>query len=212
MLGITGRRASLVHDQYRRVRAPVAERRCALGGRALKGISGQCGVRSGAAGIEEDASRAASVDAGLAAAPGLAIVDGSPAHRDRDEDRPECDAPEGVARCRAAWARLIGRQTRVVHGDLNPGEQHALPRSAQEGGVILVHSTIEAPTCTGPVASTPSLTGRPELGQPRWCRHVNHHAELPMSVRRRTRHLRSSRQSAAGESGWARSGSLPPLA
>ena len=27
---------------------------------------------------------------------------------------------EGVARCRAAWARLIGRQTCVVHGDLNP--------------------------------------------------------------------------------------------
>jgi Ser/Thr protein kinase RdoA (MazF antagonist) len=29
--------------------------------------------------------------------------------------------PEGVARCRAAWARLIGRQTCVVHGDHNPG-------------------------------------------------------------------------------------------
>lgn len=29
--------------------------------------------------------------------------------------------PEGVARCRAAWARLIGRRTCVVHGDLNPG-------------------------------------------------------------------------------------------
>src|SRR5215510_11920299 len=30
--------------------------------------------------------------------------------------------PEGVARCRAAWARLIGRQTCVVHGDPNnPG-------------------------------------------------------------------------------------------
>ena len=28
--------------------------------------------------------------------------------------------PEGVARCRAAWARLTGRQTCVVHGDLNP--------------------------------------------------------------------------------------------
>jgi Ser/Thr protein kinase RdoA (MazF antagonist) len=28
--------------------------------------------------------------------------------------------PEGVARCRAAWARLAGRQTCVVHGDLNP--------------------------------------------------------------------------------------------
>ncbi len=29
--------------------------------------------------------------------------------------------PEGVARCRAAWARLVGRQTCVLHGDLNPG-------------------------------------------------------------------------------------------
>ena len=28
---------------------------------------------------------------------------------------------EGVARCRAAWARLIGRPTCVVHGDPNPG-------------------------------------------------------------------------------------------
>jgi Ser/Thr protein kinase RdoA (MazF antagonist) len=28
--------------------------------------------------------------------------------------------PEGVARCRAAWARLVGRQTCVVHGDPNP--------------------------------------------------------------------------------------------
>jgi Ser/Thr protein kinase RdoA (MazF antagonist) len=29
--------------------------------------------------------------------------------------------PEGVVRCRAAWARLVGRQTCVVHGDHNPG-------------------------------------------------------------------------------------------
>lgn len=29
--------------------------------------------------------------------------------------------PEGVARCRAAWRRLVGRQTCVVHGDPNPG-------------------------------------------------------------------------------------------
>ncbi|MEV0900768.1 phosphotransferase [Actinoplanes sp. NPDC049802] len=29
--------------------------------------------------------------------------------------------PEGVARCRAAWARLAGRPACVVHGDLNPG-------------------------------------------------------------------------------------------
>lgn len=29
--------------------------------------------------------------------------------------------PEAVARCRAAWARLAGRPTCVVHGDPNPG-------------------------------------------------------------------------------------------
>lgn len=29
--------------------------------------------------------------------------------------------PEGVARCRAAWARLAGRRTCVVHGDPNGG-------------------------------------------------------------------------------------------
>jgi Ser/Thr protein kinase RdoA (MazF antagonist) len=29
--------------------------------------------------------------------------------------------PEGVVRCRAAWARLAGRRTCVVHGDPNPG-------------------------------------------------------------------------------------------
>jgi aminoglycoside phosphotransferase (APT) family kinase protein len=28
--------------------------------------------------------------------------------------------PEGVARCRAAWARPIGRETCAVHGDPNP--------------------------------------------------------------------------------------------
>ena len=28
---------------------------------------------------------------------------------------------DGVARCRAAWARLAGRETSVVHGDPNPG-------------------------------------------------------------------------------------------
>src|SRR5919202_6891113 len=28
--------------------------------------------------------------------------------------------PEGVARCRAAWARLVGRPTSVIHNDPNP--------------------------------------------------------------------------------------------
>ena len=38
---------------------------------------------------------AASVDAGLAAAPGLAVVDRPPARRDRDEGRPRRDAARG---------------------------------------------------------------------------------------------------------------------
>lgn len=28
--------------------------------------------------------------------------------------------PEGVVRCRAAWARMVGRPTCVIHGDANP--------------------------------------------------------------------------------------------
>ncbi len=42
--------------------------------------------------VADTLRRAASVDAGLAAAPGLAIVDRPPARRDRDEDRPRRDA------------------------------------------------------------------------------------------------------------------------
>ena len=34
---------------------------------------------------------------------------------------------EGVARCRAAWARLVGRETCVVHGDPNPGNIRITP-------------------------------------------------------------------------------------
>lgn len=35
--------------------------------------------------------------------------------------------PEGVARCRAAWSRLAGRRTCVVHGDPNPGNVRVTP-------------------------------------------------------------------------------------
>jgi Ser/Thr protein kinase RdoA (MazF antagonist) len=35
--------------------------------------------------------------------------------------------PEGVVRCRAAWARLIGRDRCVVHGDPNPGNVRMTP-------------------------------------------------------------------------------------
>lgn len=36
--------------------------------------------------------------------------------------------PEGVARCRAAWARLVGRPASVVHGDPNPRNVRITPQ------------------------------------------------------------------------------------
>ncbi len=41
--------------------------------------------------------------------------------------------PEGVARCRAAWARLAGRRTSVVHGDPNAGN---IRMTARQVGLI----------------------------------------------------------------------------
>ena len=66
---------------------------------------------------------AASVDAGLAAAPGLAIVDRPPARRDRDEDRPRRDAARGRcsmpgsvgAACRTSDLRRPRRPQPVQH-------------------------------------------------------------------------------------------------
>ncbi|MET9274857.1 phosphotransferase [Kribbella sp. NPDC003557] len=40
---------------------------------------------------------------------------------------------EGVVRCRAAWARLVGRETCVVHGDPNPGN---IRMTADQVGLI----------------------------------------------------------------------------
>jgi Ser/Thr protein kinase RdoA (MazF antagonist) len=42
--------------------------------------------------------------------------------------------PEGVVRCRAAWARLIGRQTCVVHG--NPSNPSNIRMTADRGALI----------------------------------------------------------------------------
>lgn len=42
--------------------------------------------------------------------------------------------PEGVRRCRAAWARLIGRQTCVVHG--NPNNPHNIRMTADHVALI----------------------------------------------------------------------------
>ena len=41
--------------------------------------------------------------------------------------------PEGVVRCRAAWARVVGHQTSVVHGDTNPGN---IRMTAERVGLI----------------------------------------------------------------------------
>src|SRR3982750_1958945 len=41
---------------------------------------------------------------------------------------------EGVARCRAAWARLVGRRTCVVHGDANNAGNVRL--TADRGGLV----------------------------------------------------------------------------
>ncbi len=41
--------------------------------------------------------------------------------------------PDGVVRCRAAWARLTGRVTSVVHGDPNPGN---IRMTADRVGII----------------------------------------------------------------------------
>lgn len=49
-----------------------------------------------------------------------AIVDQALSNRDRGEIHLATMPLEGLIRCRAAWARLSGRQTCVVHGDPNP--------------------------------------------------------------------------------------------
>src|ERR1700731_4079288 len=50
----------------------------------------------------------------------MTYVEGGPAETGTKVDLGAMP-PEGVVRCRAAWARLIGRTTCVVHGDPNPG-------------------------------------------------------------------------------------------
>jgi hypothetical protein len=76
--------------------------------------------RSRLASRGRQAPPAASVDGGLAATSGLAIVDRL-LHAEAGT-RIDLGAmpPEGVARCRAAWARLVGRRTCAVRGDANP--------------------------------------------------------------------------------------------
>ena len=47
----------------------------------------------------------------------------------------EAMPPEGVARCRAAWARLAGCQTCVVHGDADARDIAAQASAAWEAAV-----------------------------------------------------------------------------
>ena len=55
--------------------------------------------------------------------------------------------PEGVARCRAAWARLIGRQTCVVHGDPNTAQHPHDRRSGCADTAAQASAAWEAAVC-----------------------------------------------------------------
>ncbi len=78
--------------------------------------------------------------------------------------------PEGVARCRAAWARLAGHQTCVIHSDPTPGN---ILMTADRVGIIdgtsrtsaLLTSTCCCPT-TPPISMTAHTTS-PRKRSPR---------------------------------------------
>ncbi len=78
--------------------------------------------------------------------------------------------PEGVARCRAAWARLAGHQTCVIHSDPTPGN---ILMTADRVGIIdgtsrtsaLLTSTCCCPT-TPPISMTADTTS-PRKRSPR---------------------------------------------
>ncbi len=87
-------------------RRPAVRRRC--GGDDLRrGRTARDRGRLASRG--RHAPPAASVDAGLAAAPGLAVLDRPPARRDRDEDRPRRDAGRG--RCSMPGSMGAARRT-----------------------------------------------------------------------------------------------------
>src|SRR3954465_5021923 len=82
--------------------------------------------------------------------------------------------PEGVARCRAAWARLTGRQTCVVHGDPNnPGnvrmtaDRVALidwdeaPRDGPAHDLVLPHNAARLDDDAHDIAAQPRPHGKP---------------------------------------------------
>ena len=74
--------------------------------------------------------------------------------------------PEGVARCRAAWARLIGHQTCVVHGNLNNLGDVRMTSNR----VALIdwdESYVDVPTSTGCCPTTPLVSTTARMTSPR---------------------------------------------
>ena len=81
--------------------------------------------------VAEHAPPAASVDAGLAATPGLAIVDRPPARRDRDEDRPRRDAAGG--RCSMPGSVGAARRTPDMRRPRRPQQPWQRPHDRGPG-------------------------------------------------------------------------------
>jgi len=73
--------------------------------------------------------------------------------------------PEGVVRCRAAWARLTGRTTCVVHGDPNPGN---IRMTADRVAMIdWTSRTSTSPTSTWHCRTTPPVSTTTRTTSPR---------------------------------------------
>ena len=63
--------------------------------------------------------------------------------------------PEGVVRCRAAWARLTGRTTCVVHGDPNPGRIPTFSSTRTDAGFGAGRSNRRQRDCVRPSRARP---------------------------------------------------------
>ena len=72
--------------------------------------------------------------------------------------------PGGVARCRAAWARLSGRRTCVVHGDSN--NLGNVRMTADRVALIDWGATMSYTRATNDATRTPAVTCA-VIGQPR---------------------------------------------
>jgi aminoglycoside phosphotransferase (APT) family kinase protein len=72
---------------------------------------------------------------------------------------------EGVARCRAAWARLTGRQTCVVHGDPNPDSIRMT--ESRVGLIDWDESRVDVPELDLVLPTTPPASTRTPTTSPR---------------------------------------------